>query len=505
MPPTGTSADPPMPILELRAITKRYPGVVALHDVSFGIEAGEVHALVGENGAGKSTLVKMLAGAIRPDAGTVLYEQHPVVFKEPQDAIRVGISTIHQELHLAPHLTAGENIFLGRYPRTRRGTIDWPRLYREAEIVVARLGIALDVHRKVQQLSIAQRQIVEIAKALVFESKILILDEPSAVLGRQDLHLLFGVLNALKEQGTTILYISHRLDEIFEIAERVTVLRDGRHVGTHSIRDITVVGLMQMMTGRSLEELWPARRHEIGEVVLEVRNLRRGNAFRDVSLQVRAGEIVGLAGKVGSGRTEVARAIFGADPLDGGEIRVFGRIVSINSPDDAVRYGIGLVPEDRKTQGLLLNRPLSENISLANLGRFIRGGLIRVGQEARAVRDLVRMLNIRATGLSQLVQYLSGGNQQKAVLAKWLNSESRIFIFDEPTRGIDVGAKVELYGLMERLAAEGRAILMISSEISEILGMADRIIVMKAGAIAGMLTRHEATENRLAFEALIEG
>ncbi|TMJ06586.1 MAG: sugar ABC transporter ATP-binding protein [Bacillati bacterium ANGP1] len=494
-----------MAILELHGITKRFPGVTALQEISFGIEEGEVHALVGENGAGKSTLVKILAGAVRPDAGTVLYLGHPVAFREPQDAIQQGISTIHQELHLAPHLSAAENIFLGRYPLTRRVTIDWPQLYRDAEAVLGRLGVTLDVRQRVRDLSIAQRQVIEIAKALVHESRVLILDEPSAVLGRHDLRLLFGVLAALKAHGTTIVYISHRLEEVFEIADRVTVLRDGRRVGTRPVQELTVVGLVQMMTGRSLEELWPVRQHQVGEVALEIRGLSRGQVFRDVSLQVRSGEIVGLAGKVGSGRTEVVRAIFGADAVDAGEILVFGRAAAIRSPWAAVRYGIGLVPEDRKIQGLLQNRPLVENISLTNLGRFIGAGFLRLGQEARAVLALVRALNIRAAGLGQLVKYLSGGNQQKAVLAKWLNSDCRILIFDEPTRGIDVGAKVEIYGLIERLAAEGRAILMISSEITEILGMADRIIVMRAGMIAGTLTRREATENRSAFDALLDG
>ncbi len=492
-------------ILELRAITKRYPGVLALDSVSFAIEEGEVHALVGENGAGKSTVVKVLAGAVRPDTGTLEYRGRAVSFHDPQDAIRHRISTIHQELHLASHLSAAENIFLGRYPKTNRGTIDWRYLYSEAEVAVGRLGIALDVRRKVRRFSIAQRQIIAIAKALVLESTVLILDEPSAVLGRQDLRLLFGVLSALKKHGTTILYISHRLEEVFEIADRVTVLRDGRHVDTRPIRDVNITGLVQMMTGRSLAELWPVRSHETGSVALEVSNISRKGTFANISLQVRAGEIVGLAGKVGSGRTEVARAIFGADPIDTGEIRVFGQPAVIRSPADAVRHGIGLVPEDRKTQGLLLNRSVVENVSLANLAGVIGHGLINRARELRAVQRISRALNIRAASLTQLVRNLSGGNQQKVVLAKWLNSNCRILIFDEPTRGIDVGAKVEIYGLMERLAAEGRAILMISSEISEILGMADRIIVLKGGTVAGTFARSEAADNQRAFDALVEG
>jgi ABC-type sugar transport system ATPase subunit len=492
-------------ILERRGITKRYPGVLALHDVSIAIKKGELHALVGENGAGKSTLVKILAGAVKPDSGTILYEGRQVSFQGPQDAIQQGISTIHQELHLAPHLSAAENIFLGRYPKTARGTINWDRLYREAEAVVARLGVTLDVRQKVRRFSIAVRQIIAIAKALILNSKILILDEPSAVLGRQDLRLLFGVLATLKEHGTTILYISHRLEEVFEIAERVTILRDGHLVATRAIQDVSILGLVQMITGRSLAEMWPVRSHEPGEVALEISNLCRKGAFANVTIQVRAGEIVGLVGKVGSGRTELARAIFGADRIETGEIRVFGHPVVIRSPAEAVQHGIGLVPEDRKTQGLLLNRSLLENVSLANLARCIRYGLIQRVKEIRTVRALVKALKIRAASMTQLVQDLSGGNQQKVVLAKWLNSNCRILIFDEPTRGIDVGAKVEIYGLMERLAAEGRAILMISSEISEILGMADRIIVMKIGTIAGTFARAEAAENQKAVDMLIEG
>jgi ABC-type sugar transport system ATPase subunit len=492
-------------ILELRAITKRYPGVVALQDVSFAVEEGETLALVGENGAGKSTVVKILAGAVAADAGVLYYRGRPVSFSNPRETILQGISTIHQELHLAPHLSVSENIFLGRYPRTRRGTIDWARLVSEAEALVLRLGVTLDVRRKVRELSVAQRQIVEIAKALGLDSKVLILDEPSAVLGRHDLRLLFGILLTIKARGTTIVYISHRLEEVFEIADRVTVLRDGRHVATRSVKELTMLELAQMMTGRSLHELWPGRTHTPGSAALEVQGLRRDGVFRDVSLEVRAGEIVGLAGKVGSGRTEVARAIFGADPVDAGEVRIFGRKVVIRSADVALREGIGLVPEDRKTQGLLLNRPLVENISIANLGRFVRYGLINRRQEYRVVEGLGRSLRIRATGLYQLVRNLSGGNQQKVVLAKWLNSNCRVLIFDEPTRGIDVGAKVEIYRLMDQLAAQGRAILMISSEISEMLGMADRIYVMRAGTVVGTFTRREASENQAMFNALVEG
>ncbi|MBA2301523.1 MAG: sugar ABC transporter ATP-binding protein [Acidobacteria bacterium] len=491
-------------ILELQGISKRFPGVVALDGLSFGVREAEIHAIVGENGAGKSTLVKILAGDQPVDGGVILFRGTPLRLQTPRDALDQGINTIHQELHLAPHLSAAENIFLGRFPLTRAHLVDRRRIAADSERLLQQLGVDFDVARPVSSLRIAHRQIIEIARALVLQSKVLILDEPSAVLGRHDLRILFGVLRRLKAAGTTILYISHRLEEIFDLADRVTVLRDGSHVGTREVAELNTDSLVEMMVGRPLDQLWPQRLHEPGEIALEVKGLTRRGAIHDVSLHIRRKEIVGLVGKVGSGRTEVARAIFGADPVDGGEIRVFGRPVTVTSPRDAVRQAIGLVPEDRKGEGLLLKRSVLENVTVANLWPFVRKGILNLRAEARTVGDFQEKLAIRSPGPRQLVKYLSGGNQQKVVLAKWLHSGCDILIFDEPTRGIDVRAKVEIYNLMERLVREGKAILMISSEVSEILAMADRIIVMSNGMVAGELSRQEAGASWSTVESLME-
>lgn len=492
------------PLLHLSGVRKHFPGVVALDNVSFAVRSEEIHAIVGENGAGKSSLVRILAGVQPMDEGRIEYGGRPLRLRSPREAIELGINTIHQELHLAPHLSAAENIFLGRFPLTRMRLVDRSRLFADAERLLQRLSVHLDVRRPVASLSIAQRQIVEIAKSLVRRSKLLILDEPSAVLGRHELETLFGVLKIMRAEGTTILYISHRLEEIFELADRVTVLRDGRQVGTRDVGQLTIPGLIEMMTGRASGDIWPQRLHEPGELALEVRGVSRTGALHDVSLNVRRGEIVGLVGKVGSGRTELARVIFGADPIERGEIRVFGRTVQLTSPRSAVRLGVGLVPEDRKGQGLLLGRSILENMTIANLQRFVRHGLLALRAEARGAGALRTTLAIRTPGLYQQVRHLSGGNQQKVVLAKWLNSDCQIFIFDEPTRGIDVGAKQEIYALMDRIACEGKAILMISSDVSEILGMADRIVVMRNGAVAGALTRTTSSDPWPTIERLME-
>lgn len=491
-------------ILDLRNIGKRFPGVVALKQLSFTIRAGEIHAIVGENGAGKSTLVRILAGAHRPDHGEIRYQGVSLRLRSPRDAIERGINTIHQELHLAPHLSVAENIFLGRFPLTAIGTVHRRRLHEAATRTLNRLGVALDPSRPVSSLSIAQRQIVEIAKALVLRSKVLILDEPSAVLGHDDLERLFGILRLLRADGATILYISHRLEEIFDLADRVTVLRDGTHVATREVAGLTRAGLIEMMIGRAIDQLWPLSLRKPRDVALEVRGLTRAGALRDVTFQVKRGEIVGLVGKVGSGRTELARVIFGADRADAGEILVFGRPVTITDPRDAIRHGIGLVPEDRKGQGLLLNRSLLENVTIASLRPFVRAGVLNVPAEARAVLNIRDKLGIRIPSIQQPVQYLSGGNQQKVVLAKWLSSQCSILIFDEPTRGVDVGAKAEIYQLMEHLVREGKAILMISSEVSEILGMADRIIVMRKGSPIAALSREEAGVDWSTLQDLME-
>ncbi len=485
------------PILDMRQITKAFPGVVALDRVSFSCQAGEVHALVGQNGAGKSTLMKILAGALQPDSGEIRLKGQPVQIRSPRQAQALGISIIYQEFNLLPDLTVAENIFLGRPPRTRLGTVDWKRLRQEARAVLDRLGVQIDVDQPVRRIAVAEQQMVEIAKALSLHSDILVMDEPSAVLGGHELARLFEVIRTLKQQGVTIIYISHRLAEVFEIADRVTVLRDGQLVGVVSPREVSEGELIRMMIGQHLRETFPEARGEIGETVLEVSGLTRRGAFEDVSFTIRRGEIVGLAGMVGAGRTAVARALFGAEPVDAGEVLLDGQRVRITSPQTGVSYGLALVPEDRKADGLVLGLSVRKNITLPILNRISHLGVLQEAQERRIVEEAVRNLDIRTPSLNQEVRYLSGGNQQKVVLAKWLSAAPKVIILDEPTRGIDVSAKFEMYQLIRNLAQRGAAILLISSELPEILGLSDRILVMHRGRIVGEFSREEATEEKV--------
>jgi len=482
----------------MRNICKTYPGVRALDNVSLEVRGGEVHALVGENGAGKSTLMKILAGAETADSGEILLKGSPVQIDSPQKAMDLGISTIYQEFNLVPYLNAAENIFLGREPRAKvPGFVDFRTMYNEAQQVIDRLGVALDIRTPVNRLSIAQQQMVEIAKATSRRSDIIVMDEPSATLTEHELERLFALIRQLRADGVAVIYISHRLDEIFEIADRVTVLRDGKHIATRDVKDITRDEIIRLMVGRELNQMIPKVPAPIGDVVLEVRNISSQNKLHDVSLTVRKGEVVGLAGLVGAGRTELARAIFGADPMDTGEILLEGRPVHVRSPQDAIKLGIGLVTEDRKAQGLVLGMAVRENITLANLRALTRFNFIMAGREREVAQKFVTELSIRTPSIEQAVQNLSGGNQQKVVLAKWLFTQSKVLIFDEPTRGIDVGAKTEIYQLMNSLAAQGVGIIMISSELPEVIGMSDRIVVMHEGRIAGELSAAEATQERI--------
>ncbi|MBI3910073.1 MAG: sugar ABC transporter ATP-binding protein [Armatimonadetes bacterium] len=491
-------APQPSPLLEMRGISKRYPGVVALDNVDFDVRAGEVHALVGENGAGKSTLMKILAGAETRDAGQILLRGQPVHIDSPQRAMDLGINIIYQEFNLVPHLSAAENIFLGREPAASiPGFIDFRRLYREAQQVMDSLGVSVDVRTEAGQLSVAHQQMVEIAKATSRNSVIIAMDEPSATLTEHELQNLFQLIRSLRERGVGIIYISHRLEEIFTIADRVTVLRDGHRIGTHPVEAMDRDTVIQMMVGRELAHSAPKRATVCGDAVLEARGLARHGVFRDVSFTVHAGEVLGIGGLVGAGRTEVARALFGADPLDAGEIRLRGKRVRIRSPRDAIRLGIGLVPEDRKTLGLILNMVVRENVTLANLDLLSLLGFVNRRREREATEQYVRSLRIRTPTVEQEVRNLSGGNQQKVVLARWLFTDSRVMIFDEPTRGIDVGAKMEIYGLINDLAARGVATIMISSELPELLAMSDRVLVMHEGRLAGALSREEATQERV--------
>ena len=486
------------PVLEMRGITKTYPGVTALDNVDFAVMAGEVHALVGENGAGKSTLMKILAGADMKDSGQISINGGEAHIANPQEAMRLGVSIIYQEFNLVPYMNAAENIFLGREPMSAvPGVIDFGRMYAEAERVIGELGVRLDVRAPINQLSVAQQQMVEVAKATSRNARIIAMDEPSATLTEHELENLFSLIRRLKADGVSIIYISHRLEEVFQIADRVTVLRDGKLVATKPVSETDRDDIIHMMVGRELKEKIPKVVAEHGEVALEAKGLNRVGALKDINFTVRHGEVLGLAGLVGAGRTEVARAIFGADPIDSGEIVLDGKPVTIRSPKDAIRLGIGLVTEDRKALGLILGMALRENVTLANLGPLSRLGFVSRRRERDVASRFVEDLMIKTPSVEQAVQNLSGGNQQKVVLAKWLYTQSKVLIFDEPTRGIDVGAKTEIYQLMNRLAEHGVAIIMISSELPEILGMSDRILVMHEGENAGELSRDEATQEKI--------
>jgi ribose transport system ATP-binding protein len=498
--PEPQLAESQTPVLVMDRITKNFPGVRALDGVTLEVRRGEVHALVGENGAGKSTLVKILAGAVLADQGEIRIEGHAVEIPSPHAAQQLGVSMIYQEFNLVPHLTVAENIFLGREPQVVPGIIDWGRMYREAQAVLDRLGVKLDVRAPVSRLSVAQQQMVEIAKAISTNAKLIVMDEPSATLTEHELARLFDLIRALRADGVSIIYISHRLEEIFEIADRVTVLRDGQFIGRHRVSEVTKDDIIHMMVGRQLTAQIPKRNVQIGEEALRVEGLS-GRIVHDVSLVVHAGEIVCLTGLVGAGRSEVARLIFGADARRAGRILLRGKEVRIRSPREAIRRGIGFVTEDRKEQGLVLGLTVRENVTLAHLDLLSHYGFIRRQQERSAAARLIQSLRIRTPSPEQLTRNLSGGNQQKVVLAKWLLTQSRVLLFDEPTRGIDVGTKAEMYQLMGDLAARGVAMLMITSELPEAIGMADRILVMHEGRIAAEIPRAEATPEKIMFYA----
>jgi len=492
------------PFLEMRGIVKRFPGVLALNDVTITVRAGEVHVLIGENGAGKSTLIKILSGVYPPDGGTILFDGLPVAIRNPHDAQMLGISTIYQELNLVPDMTVAENIFLGREPMLLRrlGVVDRKKLDRQARELLAALNLQIDPRASVRSLGIAQQQMVEIAKALSLNARLIVMDEPTAVLTAHEIDQLFAAIAALKARRVAIIYISHRLDELKTLGDRATVLRDGAWVGTVQVADASVDQLIRMMVGRDLTEKFPKIQIEPGDEVLRVENLSRQGVLHDISFQLRRGEILGIAGLVGAGRTELARAVFGADRFDAGQILLHGRKVDIASPAHAIRKGIALVPEDRKRQGILAHLSIKHNITLTALRDFSRGGFIDMRREHAHAQDYAASMRIAAPDLERWVHYLSGGNQQKVVIAKWLSSRADIFLFDEPTRGIDVAAKVEVYQLMNELLKRGAAIVMISSELPEILGMSDRILVMRGGRICGEFTRAEATEENILDRAL---
>jgi ribose transport system ATP-binding protein len=485
------------PFLEARRIGKRFPGVVALDGVDLVARPGEVLAVIGENGAGKSTLMKILGGVQQPDAGQVLVDGAPVTIGSVRQAERLGIGLIHQELNLADNLDVASNLFLGREPN-RFGIVNRRRLYRDAAALLERAGFDLDPRQPVRSMPIGQQQLVEIAKALSLDARVLIMDEPSSSLSARESERLFDVIRDLRARGVAILYISHRLAEVEALADRVLGLRDGRNAGELSRGQISRAAMVRLMVGRDLSQQFPHTAHRAGEVVLRARGLRtRRFPQHAIDLELRAGEVVAVAGLVGSGRSELLHGLFGVDPPISGEIEALGRPLAPGRPLESIRAGVALVPEDRKQQGLVIEMNVRENLSLASLAQHHTAGLRSGAYERRVSGDMIGRLGIRTPGDRQVVRYLSGGNQQKVVFGKWLATRPKVLLLDEPTRGIDVGAKREIYTIMSRLAAEGTAILFVSSELEEVLGMSDRALVMHDGALAGELSRAQLSEEAI--------
>jgi rhamnose transport system ATP-binding protein len=488
------------PRAELRGISKRFAATQALDGVSLELLPAEVHALVGENGAGKSTLVKILAGVHQPDSGTILLDGEPTQIHGPAQARALGIAVVHQEPRLFPDLTVAENVFIGHAPAGRFGSIDWTATRRAARALFEELDVQFDVAAPVRGLSMADQQLIEIAKSLSVEARVLILDEPTASLSAHEVERLFTIVRGLRARGVSVLFVSHRLDEVFDLCDRATVFRDGRHVITTATADLTTADLVRHMVGRAVS-LFPKVDNPIGDVLLEVDGLTRTGVFRDVSFTVRAGEILGLAGLVGAGRTEVARVLFGIDRPDAGTVRLGGKAVTFASPSAAMGAGIAYLPEDRHQEGLVLDFTIAQNVTLPILPRLFPRFLINSRTEATVARDYTDQFNVKMTGVEQMVGALSGGNQQKVVLAKWLASKPRVLILDEPTRGIDIGAKVEVHRIISELAASGLAIILISSDLPEVLAMSDRIIVLHEGRVTAEIPHERATEERVMFAA----
>jgi ribose transport system ATP-binding protein len=500
---TSADAGSGQPILVMRGIGKRFPGVVALDDVGLDVRRGEVIGLVGENGAGKSTLMKILSGAYQADTGTIEIGGEAVVRPTPQKMLELGVSVIYQEMMLAPHLTVAENLRLGRLPRNRFGFVDWAAARRNSLDTMARLGFNLDPAARLDRLSVAQRQMVEIAGALSRQARLVILDEPSAVLGGAELEKLFDVIRHLAAQGVSFIYISHRLHEVFRICDRVTVLRDGAVVGTREVAEVSQPELVRMMVGRQLADIYPSRERRPGEAVLSARGLTRPGVLHGIDLDIRSGEILGICGMAGSGRTELMRALVGADPARFASFAQQGVGRPPASPREAIRRGVVLLPEDRKTEGCFLPQSVAFNITVARLDALRRNGLISEGRERAMVAELVRKLGVRTPGQDASIRGLSGGNQQKCLIARSLHADCNVLLIDEPTRGVDVGAKREIYQLLAELAdGRGAAIVIVSSELPEVLGLCDRIVVMRDGSVAARFERGEASEEKLLAAAV---
>lgn len=507
MPADAAFAAPPAqsvaPALEMVGIGKRFPGVVALDGVDLSLEPGKVHALMGENGAGKSTLIKILAGVYNKDAGTIRIGGRETELLNPGDALRQGIQVVFQEIALISEFTVAENIFLERHPVGRTGAINWRKIRGDAQALFERLGFDVDTGARTGSLPVSQQQMVEIARALAYEAKIVVMDEPTSSLTPNEVALLFDVIRRLASLGIAILYVSHKLDEIFEIADTVTVLRDGRHISTKPVSAHSNDSLVQDMIGRTIDNLFPRERGQASDTVaLLVKGLSTAAKLRDVSFEAHRGEVLGFFGLMGAGRTELAKAIVGFDPISAGEIVVGGKRLHPHDTRNGVSLGVGLLSEDRKNEGLMLELPVLSNLSLAALGKFARLGLVDERRERSASQTYVDRFRIRTTGLQQLVKNLSGGNQQKVLLARWLMRGLSVIVVDEPTRGIDVGAKSEIFALIDQLASEGHAVVMMTSEMPELLGLSDRIMVMARGTITASFGREEATQEKILNAAI---
>ena len=492
-------------VLEVRNISKKFPGVQALANMSFSVEEGEIHALLGENGAGKSTLMKIIMGQYSADEGEIIFNGEKLENMPTSVILKKGISMVYQELNIMPYMTIAENVFVGRELRIKNSPfIDKKKMNELCQKLLDDFGMNLKATTEMGKLSVAQGQVVEIIKAVSRQTKLVIMDEPTSSLSTEEVEELYATIRRLKAQGIAVIYISHRLEELYEIADRVTVLRDGQFIATKKIDEVSRDELIRLMVGRELDDLYPKQESKIGNIVLEVRNLERKGVINDVSFYVKKGEILGIAGLVGAGRSEMVRAIFGMDPLDSGEIILEGRKLHIKSPRDAIKNNIVMASEDRKLVGLVLCRSVKENVSLPNLKLITRGPFLKQKEEKRITEDATMKFSTKISSIDQLADSLSGGNQQKVVLAKWLLSKPKVIILDEPTRGIDVGAKAEIHRIISGLAAEGMAVIMISSELGEILGMSDRILVMGEGRIKGELSNEDISAGKVKQEHVLE-
>ncbi|HCB47974.1 MAG TPA: D-xylose ABC transporter ATP-binding protein [Chloroflexi bacterium] len=488
--------------LRMEGISKSFPGVQALQEVNFEVTRGEIHALVGENGAGKSTLMKVLTGALHLDEGRIILRGEPVEIHSPSDSQELGISMIHQELSLIPYLTVGKNVYLGREPRRRiPGFIDWKKLYSQTQELLGQINLDVRAWAEAQDLSIAQQQMVEVAKALSIEADLIAMDEPTSSLTDRETEVLFDVMRKLKDQGVAIIFITHRLEEVFEVSDRITVLRDGRHIATAPTAELNHNQVVQLMVGRELDNMYPYSETKERGVALQADDLADGQELHGVSLELQGGQILGVAGLVGAGRTALAETLFGLRQATAGEIHIDGQVVKLHSAKQAIEHGLGFVPEDRKLQGLFLNMAVRENITMSSTSLVSNFGFVNTNKANKLADEYVDKLDIRTPSLRQRIRNLSGGNQQKVIIARWLTLKPRVLILDEPTRGVDVGAKAEIHGLMRQLAEDGVAVLMISSELPEIIGVSDRILVMHEGRVTGRFERDEASQDMIMHAA----